>query len=48
MNRQMRHSYRRWLLAFVLAGLLVTTTVYVPLMTTPVYACENTGGGGGC
>jgi hypothetical protein len=46
MNKHFLSTGRRLLLACVLAGLLATATLYVPMMTTAVYACQHTGGGG--
>lgn len=41
-----RYKWQRWLLVTALAGLLVTTTFYIPALTIPVHACQHAGGGG--
>lgn len=45
MNRQNRYTHHRWLLAFVLAGLLATSSFYMPMLTATAYACQMPGGG---
>jgi len=47
MNKQTR-PMRRWLLAFILAGLLATTSIYLPAVTSTTYACQGSGGSGSC
>ena len=45
-NTSTRYAYRRWLLAFVFAGLLATGSFYMPMTATTAYACQYPGGGG--
>ncbi len=44
--RPTRQTVQRWLLAGLLAGLLVAGSFYVPTLTPTAYACQYPGGGG--